>query len=208
MRLQPPDQLSTALIYIAAIFMAVQAGIQQLASATKRPPVVDLTGWWAFLPLALLIIVGLRWALARPERAIPAPPPTPSPAKAQAASRQPVEAALPVGVPTPAFFNKALAGKSSAQVAEYLESYALVRVEAEGQFHRAELWPGNSLKVELVGVIPVLGTTHLGAAFYFRRSEQEKLATVKYGQVIRFQGKPVPGERVWTMEDCVFLGVA
>jgi hypothetical protein len=76
MRLQPPDQLSTVLIWVAAIFMAIREGIAQVAIQSHRAPVIDLSGYWAFLPLALLLAAALRMALASPKHvAAPAPPP-------------------------------------------------------------------------------------------------------------------------------------
>ena len=58
MRLQPPDQLSTLLIWISDAFMAIKAGIEELAKSSGKPPVIDLGGLWGFLPLALLTIAG------------------------------------------------------------------------------------------------------------------------------------------------------
>lgn len=69
MRLQPPDSLSTLLIWVAAIFMAVREGFDQAATAGGAP-LVDLSGVWSFAPLALLAVAAVR-QLVRGQHAPP-----------------------------------------------------------------------------------------------------------------------------------------
>jgi hypothetical protein len=58
MRLQPPDSLSVILIWIAAIFMGVKEGFDQITPVGHKP-VINLDGVWAFAPMALLIVAAL-----------------------------------------------------------------------------------------------------------------------------------------------------
>lgn len=59
MRLEPPDQLSTTLIWISAVFMAAKAGIENWPAARLALPQVTDWGWLNFVPLALLAWAGI-----------------------------------------------------------------------------------------------------------------------------------------------------
>lgn len=56
MRLQPPDQLSTALIWGSAIFMAIREGASHVPSMTSLADAMG--GAWSFAPLFLLLLAG------------------------------------------------------------------------------------------------------------------------------------------------------
>ena len=58
MRLQPPDQLSTLLIWLSAIFMALKTGMDQLTPLGHQP-VINLGGYWGFAPLALVLLAAV-----------------------------------------------------------------------------------------------------------------------------------------------------
>jgi hypothetical protein len=60
MRLQPPDQLTTALMWTSALFMAFREGADQLAAHQHKAPLLDLGGWWGFFPLLLLTLAAVR----------------------------------------------------------------------------------------------------------------------------------------------------
>lgn len=55
MRLQPPDQLSTVLIWLSAIFMATKQGVESWPAAREAMPAMS-AGWLNFVPLVLLAV--------------------------------------------------------------------------------------------------------------------------------------------------------
>jgi|GEM_PF-2542807 len=59
MRLQPPDQLSTCLIWLSAIFMAVRQGFESWPVARVEFPAMN-AGWLNFVPIGLLSIAFLK----------------------------------------------------------------------------------------------------------------------------------------------------
>lgn len=58
MRLQPPDQLSITLIWIAAIFIAFKEGVERWPAAREALPGMS-TGWLNFVPLGLLVFAAI-----------------------------------------------------------------------------------------------------------------------------------------------------
>lgn len=59
MRLQPPDQLTVALLWVTAIFMATQAAIEKWPTASES--LSGLNAWWlSWFPLGLLALAGFR----------------------------------------------------------------------------------------------------------------------------------------------------
>ena len=58
MRLQPPDQLSTALIWVSALFMAIKGGVEAWPAASRALPQMS-AGWLSFVPLVLLLIAAI-----------------------------------------------------------------------------------------------------------------------------------------------------
>ena len=58
MRLQPPDQLSTLLIWVSALFMAIKGGVESWPAASRALPQMS-AGWLSFVPLVLLLIAAL-----------------------------------------------------------------------------------------------------------------------------------------------------
>lgn len=66
MGLPPPDPLTTACVYIAAIFMAVQQGLKGAPDFVARTRFPDLnSGAWNYLPLVLLTAGLLVWFVER-----------------------------------------------------------------------------------------------------------------------------------------------
>lgn len=66
MRLPPPDPLTTACVYIAALFMAVQQGLKGAPDFVARTRFPDLNaGVWNYLPLLLLSAGLLLWFFER-----------------------------------------------------------------------------------------------------------------------------------------------
>lgn len=86
--MQPPDQLSTVLIWIAAIFVAVREGVERWPAARLALPGMS-AGWLNFAPMALLVIAavvtmvrsGERRAAVQVSSGVPQRPDHPQPAK-------------------------------------------------------------------------------------------------------------------------------
>lgn len=70
MRLQPPSQLSIALIWVSALFMAIKGGVESWPAATRMFPQMS-AGWLSFVPLVLLLVAGFR-SIARATAPVPA----------------------------------------------------------------------------------------------------------------------------------------
>ena len=66
MRLQPPDQISTLLIWVSAVFMAVRGGVETWPAASKALPFVTDWHWLGLVPLALLLVAAMRQLTAAP----------------------------------------------------------------------------------------------------------------------------------------------
>ncbi len=87
MRLQPPDQLSTVLMWVSALFMAIKGGVEAWPAASRALPQMS-AGWLSFVPLALLLIAAIRSiGKATAPVAVNAPVPLAAPAPAKGAAK-------------------------------------------------------------------------------------------------------------------------
>lgn len=81
MRLPPPDPLSTILLYLAAVIMALEAALKPGAPLANTFPALTMAGIWPFVPIALLSLALVIWivrglAHPRPAHTLTISPPT------------------------------------------------------------------------------------------------------------------------------------
>lgn len=72
MRLQPPDQLSVALLWLAALFMAAKSAVESWPAASAAIPAMSAP-WLGFLPLVLLSFAAILSIVRRPLGEVPTP---------------------------------------------------------------------------------------------------------------------------------------
>ena len=90
MRLPPPDPLSTVLLYLAAIIMALREALAPGTPLAKAVPSLTMGSIWPYVPLALVSVAALIWifrGVTKPPHA--APPPQHVPAAPQTQAPQP-----------------------------------------------------------------------------------------------------------------------
>jgi hypothetical protein len=61
MRFPPPDPLSTILLYLGAIIMALTAALAPGTPLAKTIPAATMNGVWPFVPLGLMTIAAIIW---------------------------------------------------------------------------------------------------------------------------------------------------
>lgn len=80
MRLPPPDPLSTILLYLAAIIMALREALAPGMPLSKAVPSLTMGTVWPYVPLTLVSIAAVIWiirGLSRPQTSsqVPQTPP-------------------------------------------------------------------------------------------------------------------------------------
>ncbi|HWD67768.1 MAG TPA: hypothetical protein VG227_07395 [Caulobacteraceae bacterium] len=67
-RLPPPDPLSTVLLYVGAVVMALDTALAPGSNISLAAPALTMGGIWPFVPIALMSAAALIW-IARGLRA-------------------------------------------------------------------------------------------------------------------------------------------
>jgi hypothetical protein len=60
-RLPPPDPLSTVLLYVSAVLMALEAALAPGTVIARAAPILAMGGIWPFLPILLMSAAALIW---------------------------------------------------------------------------------------------------------------------------------------------------
>ena len=84
MRLPPPDPLSTILLYLAAIIMALREALAPGTPLSKAAPSLTMGSVWPYVPLALVSAAAVVW-IVRGLKKSSAPPQMPQHPVVQAA---------------------------------------------------------------------------------------------------------------------------
>jgi hypothetical protein len=70
LRLPPPDPLSTVLLYVGAVVMALDAALAPGSTLSLAAPVLTMGGVWPLVPIVLMCAAALIWIVRglRPPR--------------------------------------------------------------------------------------------------------------------------------------------
>lgn len=60
-RLPPPDPLSTLLLYISAVVMALDAALAPGTAIARAAPALTMDGIWPFAPILLMSVAAVIW---------------------------------------------------------------------------------------------------------------------------------------------------
>ena len=77
MRLPPPDPLSTILLYVSAVVMALKEALAPGSVIAAQVPSLTMTGVWSYVPSILLAIAFVIWISRGARSSAPPPPPMP-----------------------------------------------------------------------------------------------------------------------------------
>lgn len=194
------DRVTIGTILGAGVLQAAQQGLKDADHIRAAVPMLDLSGGWNYVPLALLVVGGLSWVAKqvvarRPEKVnFPEIPPAPISTRRDF---------LPAEM-TVARLGQLGAGMTGAQVKRILAPYAGKWMRFSGTVHDVKFVNDETAVLFLLGPGDTsFLKTSVPPLVFDRKLWEHELHELKIGQAVTAEGKiAIAGSDTIMMEAC------